>query len=106
MNHHSKSDQAQMKRITCMIMTAIYGPTLYEQQTNLAQNRTPDPTFTWTEVVLYAHEQCFKKALIILPYISIVAEKTANLASLVDTTGCKVKGYSGAGETGNPLAPW
>ena len=50
--------------------------------------------------------QCFKKALVILPYISIVAEKTATLEGLLASAGCKVRGYFGSGGTGTPLAPW
>ncbi|KAK9789408.1 hypothetical protein WJX73_009184 [Symbiochloris irregularis] len=50
--------------------------------------------------------KCFKKALIILPYISIVVEKTASMERVLKSTGCKVRGYFGAGETGTPLAPW
>lgn len=49
--------------------------------------------------------QSFKKALIILPYISIVAEKAASLDLLLKAMGCKVMGYHGASETGHPLAP-
>lgn len=48
----------------------------------------------------------FARALVILPFISIVSEKTAHLkAVLQDSIGCTVKGYVGVGENSTPLAP-
>lgn len=49
--------------------------------------------------------QMYSKALVILPYISVVAEKTEHLTSILKAIKCKVKGYFGTGEGGMPLAP-
>eukprot|EP00887_Chlorella_sp_A99_P004871 scaffold4.g4871.t1 len=48
----------------------------------------------------------YGRALVILPYISIVAEKAAHLAEvLAPVRGLTVKGYFGSEEGGQPLAP-
>ena len=44
------------------------------------------------------------RALFVLPYVSVVAEKTAHLTEVLKPMGCKVKGYCGP-TTGIPLAP-
>ena len=49
--------------------------------------------------------QMYSKALVILPYISVVAEKTDHLTTVLKAMKCKVKGYFGTGEGGVPLAP-
>ena len=49
--------------------------------------------------------QMYSKALVILPYISVVAEKTEHLTAILGVMKCKVKGYFGTGEGGTPLAP-
>lgn len=49
--------------------------------------------------------QMYSKALVILPYISVVAEKTEHLTSILKEMKCKVKGYTGGDESGTPLAP-
>ena len=49
--------------------------------------------------------QMYSKALVILPYISVVAEKTEHLTTVLKAMKCKVKGYFGVGEGGVPLAP-
>ena len=48
----------------------------------------------------------YSKALVVLPYISVVAEKTEHLTTVLKAMKCKVKGYFGMGEGGVPLAPW
>lgn len=51
--------------------------------------------------------QVFKRALVILPYISIVAERTCSLQrTLQPVAGGKVQGYFSSGENGTPLSPW
>ena len=47
--------------------------------------------------------QEWKHALVILPYISVVAEKTAHLADILRSTGCACKGFYGHNERGTPL---
>ncbi|KAL0029501.1 hypothetical protein WJX77_012503 [Trebouxia sp. C0004] len=47
----------------------------------------------------------YSKALVILPYVSVVAEKTEHLTTILAAMRCKVKGYYGSGEGGTPLAP-
>lgn len=49
--------------------------------------------------------QMFGKALVILPYLSVVAEKTEHLTSVLREMKCKVKGYMGTDESGTPLSP-
>lgn len=49
--------------------------------------------------------QRYSKALVVLPYISVVAEKTEHLTTVLKAMKCKVKGYFGTGEGGVPLAP-
>lgn len=49
--------------------------------------------------------QMYSKALVVLPYISVVAEKTEHLTKVLKAMKCKVKGYFGSGEGGVPLAP-
>lgn len=49
--------------------------------------------------------QMYSKALVILPYVSVVAEKTEHLTTILKAMKCKVKGYFGSGEGGAPLAP-
>ena len=49
--------------------------------------------------------QVYSKALVVLPYISVVAEKTEHLTTVLKAMKCKVKGYFGTGEGGVPLAP-
>ena len=49
--------------------------------------------------------QMYSKALVILPYISVVTEKTEHLTAILEAMECRVKGYFGAGESGTPLAP-
>ncbi len=47
----------------------------------------------------------YSKALVVLPYISVVAEKTEHLITVLAAMKCKVKGYFSSGEGGTPLAP-
>ncbi|DBA82486.1 TPA: hypothetical protein ACH3X2_000714 [Trebouxia sp. C0005] len=47
----------------------------------------------------------YSKALVVLPYVSVVAEKTEHLTTILAAMRCKVKGYYGSGEGGTPLAP-
>jgi len=49
--------------------------------------------------------QMYSKALVVLPYVSVVAEKTEHLTTILAAMRCKVKGYYGSGEGGTPLAP-
>ena len=49
--------------------------------------------------------QRYRRALVVLPYISVVAEKTAHLTGLLLPLGITVRGYFGTAETGSPLAP-
>lgn len=49
--------------------------------------------------------QEWKFALFVLPYISVVAEKTAHLTDILRSTGCKCKGFFGNAESGMPLQP-
>ena len=58
---------------------------------------------------MFHHElhavQMYSRALVVLPYISVVAEKTEHLTTVLKAMKCKVKGYFGTGEGGVPLAP-
>ena len=47
----------------------------------------------------------FDKALVILPYLSVVAEKTEHLTGILREMKCKVKGYMGDDDSGTPLSP-
>jgi hypothetical protein len=49
--------------------------------------------------------QEWKFALFVLPYISVVAEKTAHFTDVLRSTGCKCKGFYGNAENGTPLQP-
>ncbi len=49
--------------------------------------------------------QMYSKVLVVLPYVSVVAEKTEHLTTILAAMRCKVKGYYGSGEGGTPLAP-
>ncbi len=49
--------------------------------------------------------QKYGRALVILPYISIVNEKTEHLARVLQPMHATVKGYFGSEESGSPLAP-
>lgn len=49
--------------------------------------------------------QEWKFALFVLPYISVVAEKTAHLTDILKATGCQCKGFFGNAENGTPLQP-
>jgi hypothetical protein len=49
-------------------------------------------------------QPCQGRALIVLPYISVVAEKAEHLAPIMAAMRCSVKGYHGNQE-GTPLAP-
>ena len=46
----------------------------------------------------------YSKALIILPYLSVVAEKTEHLTGILRAMKCKVKGYMGNDESGTALS--
>jgi hypothetical protein len=47
--------------------------------------------------------QEWKHALFVLPYISVVAEKTAHLTDILRSSGCSCKGFYGNAERGTPL---
>ncbi|KAK9815292.1 hypothetical protein WJX72_001157 [[Myrmecia] bisecta] len=49
--------------------------------------------------------QRYGRALFVLPYVSVVAEKTAHLSTILQAMNCKVKGYMGNDDAGMPLAP-
>lgn len=49
--------------------------------------------------------QRYGRALVILPYISIVLEKMQHLEEVLAPMRCTVKGYCGGEESGQPLAP-
>ena len=50
--------------------------------------------------------QRFGRALVILPFVSIVSEKADHLAAVLKPVGATVKGYFGRDEAaGQPLAP-
>ena len=46
----------------------------------------------------------YSKALVILPYLSVVAEKTEHLTGILRAMRCKVKGYMGNDESGTALS--
>ena len=48
--------------------------------------------------------QMYSKALVILPYLSVVAEKTEHLTGILRAMRCKVKGYMGNDESGTALS--
>ena len=50
--------------------------------------------------------QEFRKALVVLPFIALVREKTEHLERVMTQLRCKVKGYHASDDTGNctPLA--
>ncbi len=48
--------------------------------------------------------QRYQKALFVLPYVSVVVEKTEHLTTILAAMKCKVKGYFGNNETGTPLS--
>ena len=48
--------------------------------------------------------QMHSKALVILPYLSVVAEKTEHLTGILRAMRCKVKGYMGNDESGTALS--
>jgi hypothetical protein len=52
----------------------------------------------------HPHPQKYCKALVVLPYISIVGEKTEHLTALLRPMGASVKGFFGGDEDGRPLA--
>eukprot|EP00884_Botryococcus_braunii_P003632 jgi/Botrbrau1/1326/Bobra.0063s0040.1 len=43
------------------------------------------------------------RALFVLPYLSVVKEKTAHLCSILGPCGIRVKGYTDSGQVGTPL---
>ena len=48
--------------------------------------------------------QGLKKALLILPFVALVREKTAQLTDILSAMNCSVKGYFEQDETGTPLS--
>ena len=89
---------------------------LLEQRLPMSNHTVSDQQHLMTTFLFNSYEdlpeewhvgmQGFKRALVILPYVSIVAEKTATLTPMLQSVGLQVKGYFGSGETGTPLSPW
>ena len=50
-------------------------------------------------ILWYVQE--FKKALVVLPFIALVREKTEHLERVMAQLRCRVKGYFGSDDTGN-----
>ena len=55
-------------------------------------------------LIMLLRVQAHGRALLVLPYISVVTEKTAHLAAVLRPMGIRVKGYFGSAESGTPLA--
>ena len=49
-------------------------------------------------------DQKYRRALVVLPYISVVAERTAHLAAVVAQVGIVVRGYCVDATTTAPLS--
>ena len=58
---------------------------------------------TWYPVHACRCLQKYRRALVVLPYISVVAERTAHLAAVLAPVGIFVRGYCGDADTNAPL---
>lgn len=71
----------------------------------------PIPTAEFPQTSLHdppalaAPLQRYARALVVLPYVSIVNEKAEHLARVLAPMGASVKGYFGTEESGSALAP-